>query len=282
MPASAAASTSDRPLGTVISRPLMESVTVDVSTVAISPRPPRASSLVVAQRLGQRDLLSASASSSSSGTTASGSSPGSSRRRARMKASRNGHPTPRRVVVVDARTGWSRRTGSRPRRCAAGTRRGSGSTNAAPASPWRRPAGTGSCPGCGRTTFSSRSSSSWRASPISMRAEDLLAPARALAARRALAAALVDVELGDAQRQLDDAGAVVDRRHGARAGHRAGRGDRLVVESGVDLVGQQDRRGGAAGDDRLERAAVRHAAAVALDQVAQRRRSAAARSCPGA
>src|SRR3954454_17586830 len=54
MPPSAAASTSDRPLGTVSSRPLMVRVTVSVSTVATTPRPlPRRPSLPTAARPGR-------------------------------------------------------------------------------------------------------------------------------------------------------------------------------------------------------------------------------------
>src|ERR1700759_4818497 len=49
------------------------------------------------------------------------------------------------------------------------------------------------------------------------RAEQLDEPARADAARRALAARLVHVELRDPQRELDDARALVDPRHHARA-----------------------------------------------------------------
>ena len=120
-------------------------------------------------------------------------------------------------------------------------------------------------------TFSSRSRSPWRGGALLDAADDVDAPLRALAARRALAAALVAVELRHPQGQLHHAGAVVDHDHRARSRHRARRGDRLVVDAGVELVGHEQRRGRAARDDRLDRAPARRAAAEALDQVAQRR-----------
>ena len=67
-------------------------------------------------------------------------------------------------------------------------------------------------------------------------------PPGALAARRALAAGLVLVELGPAQHRADHAGGLVEDLQRAGAEHRAGRADALVVERHVEVLGGQQRR----------------------------------------
>ena len=102
-------------------------------------------------------------------------------------------------------------------------------------------------------------------------AQQLGNPACALAARRALAARLVHVELGGPKREAHHAGAVVDDDHGAGAGHRAGGDDGLKGETRVNLVRHQNRHRGAARHERLERAAGGESPTLALDQIAVRR-----------
>src|SRR5687767_4884922 len=100
--------------------------------------------------------------------------------------------------------------------------------------------------------------------------EDVLHPVRALAAGRALAARLVAVELRHVERQVDHAHLVVDEDAAARADHRAGGGDRFVVERDVELIRQHGGHRRSAGDDRLEHVAGLHPAGVLLEQRAQR------------
>ena len=73
---------------------------------------------------------------------------------------------------------------------------------------------------------SSRSRSASLPSPLLEPAQRLHQPPGALAARRALAAGLVLVELGPAQHGADHAGGVVEDLQRAGAEHRAGRADR--------------------------------------------------------
>ena len=81
--------------------------------------------------------------------------------------------------------------------------------------------------------------------PVLQPAQHLHQPVGALAARGALAAGLVRVELGPAQHRADHAGGVVEDLQRPGAEHRAGRGDRLEVQRDVQvLVGEQ--RGGRA------------------------------------
>ena len=101
--------------------------------------------------------------------------------------------------------------------------------------------------------------------------QDLHHPARTLAARRALPAGLVHVELRHAQPQLHHAAAVVDRDHRARTEQRPRRSERVEVERRVDLVGGQHRNRRASWDDRLQLASARDPAADVVDQLAQRR-----------
>ena len=75
----------------------------------------------------------------------------------------------------------------------------------------------------------SRSRSSHPALAVVDAVDHAVQPAGAFAARRALAAALVHVEVREAQQRLDHAARVVHHDHRARAEHRAGLGDRVVV-----------------------------------------------------
>src|SRR5581483_11342145 len=98
-------------------------------------------------------------------------------------------------------------------------------------------------------------------------AHELDEPARADAARRALAARLVHVELRDAERELDDAGAVVDRTDDAGADEEAVLAERVRVELRVELVRSHHRERGAADHHGLQLAAVGDAAADVVDQM---------------
>src|SRR3954469_7142015 len=99
--------------------------------------------------------------------------------------------------------------------------------------------------------------------------EHLVRPVRPLAARRALAAGLVAVELRGLQRDVDDRVRVVD--HDDRAGpeHRAGLGHRVEVVGKVEVVGLQHRGARAAREPELDLAALGRAAREAVDDVAR-------------
>ena len=102
-------------------------------------------------------------------------------------------------------------------------------------------------------------------------AQDLRHPARALPARRALAARLVLVELRDADAELHHAAAVVERDDPGRSHCRVQLEKRVEVVADVDLIALQDHCRRAAGNDCFELAAVRNAAAEAVDQLAHAR-----------
>ena len=101
--------------------------------------------------------------------------------------------------------------------------------------------------------------------------EDLLEPAGALAARRALAARLPGEEAHDAVAGLHGVGVLVHHDDGAGAEHRAGLADGAGLEREVEVLLVEPRRRRAAGDERLERLAAADAAAVErrLDEVAE-------------
>ena len=84
------------------------------------------------------------------------------------------------------------------------------------------------------------------------RVEHLDDPERALAARRALAAGLVLVELHPPQRGAHDAGRLVEDLQRPGAEHRPGRADRLEVERHVHVLVGEDRRGRPAGRPELQ------------------------------
>ena len=101
--------------------------------------------------------------------------------------------------------------------------------------------------------------------------QELDEPARAHAARRALPARLVHVELRGSERELHHAAAVVDDDDRRRAEEGARGPDRVVVHRRVDLRRRQDGHRGAAGDDGLELAAAGDSARDVVDQLAERR-----------
>src|SRR3954470_929872 len=239
MPASAAASTSDMPFGTVTSRSLMDSVTVSVSTVAISrPRPrPRPHPRPTKPR------------------------PARSPRAPRPPRSPRGRPAPDppRPPAAAGRAGMPRGTRSRHgRRFVVEARYGAVVRERAAAlvdvalelvaevgdvarhrhrhrvAQWAQAVAEDAV---AHVQQQVELALAGRAHLDA--ADDVHAPARALAAGRALAAALVLVELRDAQGQLHHASAVVDHDDSAGADHRAGGRDRLVVDLRVDLVGHQ-------------------------------------------
>ncbi len=100
--------------------------------------------------------------------------------------------------------------------------------------------------------------------------QELHHPARSLAARRALAARLVHVELRRPQRELHHAAAVVDDDERRGAEERARGLDRVVVERRVELVGRQRGHGRAAGDDALQLPSVRNAAGDVVHELPHR------------
>ena len=103
--------------------------------------------------------------------------------------------------------------------------------------------------------------------------EQLVEPVAAFAARRALAARLVAVEVQQVHRQPDHADRVVHDDEPGRAEHRSGLLD--VIEAGgrVEMLLEQDGNRGSSGDDAFELPAVQHAlrVLVAKDQLTQRR-----------
>src|ERR1700733_252125 len=77
-------------------------------------------------------------------------------------------------------------------------------------------------------------------------------PVRALAARHALAARLVRVELRDLLGHLEHRVRVVDDDHGARADHRSRLGHRVEVVGDVEVILRHDRRARAAREPELD------------------------------
>src|SRR5579875_1346927 len=90
---------------------------------------------------------------------------------------------------------------------------------------------------------------------------DLLDPAPALPARRALPAGLAVEEADDAPRGPHDAGRLVHGGDRPGPGHGADLGDLLVGEQHVEVLGSEPGRRHAAGDERLELAVLTDAAA---------------------
>jgi hypothetical protein len=99
-------------------------------------------------------------------------------------------------------------------------------------------------------------------------AQDLDEPPRADAARGALAARLVHVELRDAERELHDARSVVDCGDDAGADEESLLPQRRRVEPRVDVVRGHHRERRAADHHGLQLAPVRDAAADVVDQLA--------------
>ena len=150
---------------------------------------------------------------------------------------------------------------SGPPGCAPRTRAGSASASSAPASPPRRRTRTASCRRCCAEMLDSRSRSRICPSPRSILLQDLVQPVGALAARRALAARLVAVEVQQVLGQPHHAGRVVEHdRSPAEPSSEPAFCDAVEAGLRVELIGQQNRHRRAAGDDRLQRPAVAHAA----------------------
>ena len=101
-------------------------------------------------------------------------------------------------------------------------------------------------------TSSIRSMSCGRPMPSSNRAKHLLQPRRAFAARNAPAAALMLVELHDAQRGLHHVGVLIHDDHAARAQHALRFHERVVVHREIALLRLQHRARRSAGDHRLQ------------------------------
>ncbi len=100
--------------------------------------------------------------------------------------------------------------------------------------------------------------------------EHLDRPVGALAARHALAARLVRVELGQLDRDLEHGVRVVDDDDRARAEHRARLGHRVEVVRDVEVVLGQHRRARAAGEPELDLAAFGRSAGEPVDELARR------------
>ncbi len=113
-------------------------------------------------------------------------------------------------------------------------------------------------------------------------AQDPLGPPRALAARRALAAGLVRVELEQPARGLDDAVRLIHDHARPGTEQRARRRDRLEVQPDVDVLGGEHRRGRTAGGPRLQLAAVRACRPRSPRAARGTACRAVARSCRGA
>ena len=116
---------------------------------------------------------------------------------------------------------------------------------------------------------SARSASTSRSFPFAAPGREplqrLLLADRADAAGHALPARLVAEELGDADHGVDEVGRLVVDDHDAGAERRAGGARVLERERQVELVGPQERAGGAAEQDRLRRRGARE-----VEQVAER------------
>src|SRR5581483_5611002 len=101
-------------------------------------------------------------------------------------------------------------------------------------------------------------------------AKDLVEPVGALAAGRALPARLVAVEVQQVLGQPDHAGRLVHDDDGRRPEERARLLHPVEARRNVQLLGQQDRHRRAAGNDRLQRVPLPHAAGVVLDERPER------------
>ncbi len=92
--------------------------------------------------------------------------------------------------------------------------------------------------------------------------DHLLEPAGAFAAGRALPARFMFEEMNQLLNGPDDTGVFVKYNHGARSEHRAGSGERFIIQLDIDHVGQKERRRGSAGDNTFEFLPVGDSAAV--------------------
>ena len=163
--------------------------------------------------------------------------------------------------------------GSCRRGCAPRIRAGSAESCSAPARSSASPNGQSVLPPMLLQMLTSRSMSRICPSPRSIFVRMRCSQSRAFAARRALAARLVLVEVQQVHRHPDHAGGLVHHDDRRRAEHRAGLGQRVEARLRIELVGQQHRHRRSAGDHRLELLAAANAAARTC-----RRRSARAAS----
>ena len=118
-----------------------------------------------------------------------------------------------------------------------------------------------------RRRSSSRSRSRISPSPRSIFVQDLEQPVAALAARRALAARLVRVEVHQVHRRPHHARRLVHDDDAGGAEHRSGLLHGVEAGRDVELIGQQDRHRRSAGNHRLELVAVADAAGAVEDQL---------------
>src|SRR6185369_12630434 len=100
--------------------------------------------------------------------------------------------------------------------------------------------------------------------------ENLEEPVGAFAARRAFATRLVAVEMQQVLRQPHHAGRVVEHDDRRGAEERSSLLNRVEAGRRVELIRHQNRNGGSARDDRLQRAPVTHPPGVAVDELAER------------
>ena len=101
-------------------------------------------------------------------------------------------------------------------------------------------------------------------------AQNLVQPVRAFAARRALSAGFVTVEMQQVFGKPDHARRVVEHDDGGRAEERAGLLDGVETGLRVELIGHQDRHRRSAGDDGLQRSPLADATRKAFDQLPER------------
>ena len=100
--------------------------------------------------------------------------------------------------------------------------------------------------------------------------QNLVEPVGAFAARRALAARLVPVEVQEVLRQPHHAGRIVEHDDAGGPEQRSGFLHAVEAGLGVELIGQQERDRRTTRDDRLQRTPLTDAARVPFDELAKR------------
>ena len=142
-----------------------------------------------------------------------------------------------------------------------------------------RPSRTASRRSSARTGRRAARGSSCRSSPATIRSIISTPRTDADPARRALAARLLGAELHREPGLRGHVDGVVEHHDAAVADHRAGRGERLVVHRQVELLDREVGAERAADLDGAHRPAGARAAAVAVDQLAERDPERASRRC---